>query len=329
MWYNENFKKTYLDTLSSDSQLKQASLLFNHSQKEEEIRDKDLFDFTTDEILNVLRAMYSTSLASLETFLYTMVSYIDWSIANGVTKGANNLARLIKTSDLLTCIDSSLKLYITKNELEKMCAVLINAQDRALLRLLFEGILGFEASEMTSLKKCDIEKALKNNNMLTVRDTKFGERTVRVDTLTLKDCLEANAQMEYRPLNGKPGLRKPSLRLADNEYIIKTKQTNAIGQGQAERTVVSVTFRSLKEIFDLSFLRPIGIVKSGLLYEGYKLLLKGGELDRKALNKIYDDRQVNAHDLRQKITADRREFLNEETIRKYYADELKKEGKSL
>ncbi|UXO88789.1 site-specific integrase [Bacillus safensis] len=329
MWYNKEFKENYLDTLSSDSQVKQASLLFNHSQKEEKIRDKDLFDFTTDEILNVLRAMYSTSLASLETFLYTMVSYIDWSIANGVTKGANNLARLIKTNDLLTCIDSSLKLYITKNELEKMCAELINPQDRALLRLLFEGILGFEASEMTSLKKSDIESALKNNNMLTVRDTKFGERTVRVDTLTLKDCLEANAQMEYRPLNGKPGLRNSIVKLADNEYVIKTKQTNAIRQGQAARTVVSVTFRSLKEIFGLSFLRPIGIVKSGLLYEGYKLMLNGEELNRKALNKIYNDRQVKANDLRQKITADRREFLNEETVKKYYAAELKKEGKSL
>ncbi|MEK4705835.1 site-specific integrase [Bacillus sp. FSL H8-0512] len=329
MWYNREFKENYLDTLSGDSQVKQASLLFNHSQKEEEIRDKDLFDFTTDEILNVLRAMYSTSLGSLETFLYTMVGYIDWSIANGVTKGANNLARLIKTNDLLTCIDSSLKLYITKNELEKMCAELINPQDRALLRLLFEGILGFEASEMTSLKKSDIESALKNNNMLTVRDTKFGERTVRVDTSTLKDCIEANAQMEYRPLNGKPGLRNPIVKLADNEYVIKTKQTNAIRQGQAARTVVSVTFRSLKEIFGLSFLRPMGIVKSGLLYEGYKLMLNGEELNRKALNKIYNDRQVKANDLRQKITADRREFLNEETVKKYYADELKKEGKSL
>ncbi|MEH7194871.1 phage lytic cycle repressor MrpR family protein [Bacillus safensis] len=329
MWYNEEFKKTYLNTLNSDSQLKQASLLFNHSQKEEKIRDKDLFDFTTDEILNVLRAMYSTSLASLETFLYTMITYIDWSIANGVTKGSNNLARLIKTNDLLSCIDTSLKLYITKNELEKMCEELINAQDRALLRLLFEGVLGYEASEMTSLTRSDIEKALNNNNMLTVHDSKFGDRTIKVEKSTLQDCLEANLEKEYRPLNGKPGLRKPTLSLVDNEYVIKTKQTNAIGQGQASRTVVSSTFRNLKEIFGFSFLRPIGIVKSGLLYEGYKLISKGEELDRKALNEIYEDRKVQTTDLNQKIISDRREFMNEETIKKYYADELKKEGKSL
>ncbi|MDM5298122.1 hypothetical protein QUF51_08115 [Bacillus pumilus] len=328
MWYNEKFKKTYTDTLS-DIQQKQISLIFNNSSKEEELRNKDLFDFTTEEILNVLRVMYSTSLGSLETFLYTIISYIDWSIANGVTKGSNNLARLINTNDLLSCIDSSLKLYITKNELEKMCAELINAQDRALFRLLFEGVLGFEASEITSLTRSDIEKALTNNNMLTLRDTKFGERTIRVDKETLQDCLEANSQLEFRPLNGKPGLRKPYISLADNEYVIKTKQTNASGHGQTSRSVVSFSVRNLKEIFGFPFLRPIGIVKSGLLYEGYKLMIKGEELDRKALNKIYEDRKVWANDLNQKIISDRREFLNEETIQKYYAEELEKEGKSL
>ncbi|PCK15513.1 hypothetical protein CEY02_20570 [Bacillus pumilus] len=265
----------------------------------------------------------------METFLYTLVSYIDWSIANGVTKGSNNLARLIRTNDLLSCIDSSVKLYITKNELEKMCSELINAQDRALFRLLFEGILGFEASELTSLTRSDIEKALNNNNMLTVRDTKFGERTISVDKVTLQDCLEANRQTEYKPLNGKPGLRKPFISLAENEYVIKTKQTNASGQGQTSRSVISASVRNLKEIFGFPFLRPMGIVKSGLLYEGFKLVLIGEELNRKALNKIYEDRQVRTIDLNQKIVSDRREFLNEEIIKKYYAEELEQEGKSL
>lgn len=199
--FNSEIKEKYLDTLS-EGMVMQMRPIFAKAEITETLYNKDIYDFTSMQILELIRSFDQTTIGSVRRTLALLSLYIDWAISYKLSKGLTNLARTISEEELYECLGDK-KLYITYSELEEMENQLVNYQSKAVLRLLFEGVSGLAHSELLSLTKKQVEDAMLNGNVLTLYDSKHGERKLKVSSECLVIALNAAQETKYKLKNGK------------------------------------------------------------------------------------------------------------------------------
>ncbi|MGG3890275.1 hypothetical protein [Metabacillus fastidiosus] len=315
--YNEQLKQEFLDTFI-ESTSETYKFIFYRTAETEEVLERDLYTFSTEEIKDTLISFRSTTLNSIKLSHFVISSYITWA-AKYREYGNINPALDIKVSELRTYIDHSLKLYISEDELIEIENKLVNYQDKAIVRAIFEGINGYQHSELRNLTIHDLKKARKNNNTLLLKDDKYGERELQVSDRCLLLLEEAAVEKTYFLQNGKAVGKRTSVPLIENDYVIRSKRTR-INEGRVDRHLIYRTVSSISELFELKYLRAKNIEKSGMI-KFAKDIMTSDEIDNEILAKVAKRFNAVPVIINGNSYTNLKEFINIDNIRELYSSE--------
>lgn len=273
--YNEQIKENFLHDAYADSEGSRHNIryLFKKIAKYEKNREKDISEFTRDEIRNVLESIRPFSLSDVKRKGNYINFYIQWMIENGYR--SNNISPLLAADDnfYMSTLDMNRKLYYTLEEFEDILENVPNAQDQAMLSLMFNGIVGEEFKELTHLSYNDINW---NTGIVTVRnreDKLTGEISDverKVDDRTLYFLERAHHATEYYRNND---TNDKSKRLIETDLILKNVVSARVNPAAAvSPSALYGRLGRLKEHLELEYLTPKTVMQSGMLYMAYDLI---------------------------------------------------------
>ncbi|WP_299831521.1 hypothetical protein [uncultured Metabacillus sp.] len=317
--YNQEIKEDFLSQYPENTR-ETYRYVFIRSKATEEIIGRDLYTFSADEIILTLKDANHTTLNAIRHSWNIIKLYLDWSAKYRDT--SINQAKNITMDELRECLDKSKKLYMTEEELIEIENKAANAQDIVALRLIFEGVGGTSLSEVCNLNYNDIDW---NNNKLKLKDDKHGEREIEVSDRCMSIIKSAYNQDVYLKNNGESTARNPEAPLLKSDYILQNIQTNLTKNlNGVDRHTIYRRVTTLSESYNLPYLTPKGVEKSGMIKYAYDLYKKSGKLDNEELEKVADRfsvRKVKIAGVYKYNYQTLREFINMDNIKELYLND--------
>jgi integrase len=323
--YNEPFKQEFLGRYKVEGTVKLMKRFMLHARPMEVRLNKDLGAFTADEldefITNVLKP---TSIVSAKTNCGSLALYLKFAKERGLRQdnplevNSNEYAKYATESetDLVSFMDID----------DITMTILANANDALILRLVFEGALGHELSEIANLKESDIDF---DTNTLTLHDDspkkEVKERTLEVSRGTMELIRSAIKESMYKKKNGEMDDSNPRIKteveLMESEYIIRpTKTRTTIGDASVLKCSRGTLYNRIRTVREVDALKSVKtkwttkqIQRSGMLWQALKIVQEKGKLERKDYKQIAERFGIpfNWHD---------RNVINIETIIKVYGE---------
>jgi len=267
IFYNKEFKEEFISQLDK-SRVPRSSALFGKSYEFEMQLNKDLSDFSLDEIEEIFRHSESEN-ARLD--YYAIKDYLEYCIAKGVIN--KYVLENVKLGYFDELLDEN-RLRITKDQLDEYIKELFNVQDKLLLTLLFEGVNGAGQSEIRNLKKQDIDW---NTNILQLRCDKNGERTLTVsdECMKLLDLTLKEDTFYYNNGDIKIVLYD---KYCENDFVIRSLKKQARDESKrAHKSLIVSRFNDFKKWLNQPKLNPTVIYQSGLIYYAVQFSKKIGK----------------------------------------------------
>jgi integrase len=320
--YEEDIKEEYLETLPKETADVYRFGLYRSSDTEDVI-GKNLYNFSTDEIKSVLIDANHSTFNSIRLTLNVIESYIKWAIETGKVNSNINPAKTIKNDELNTYLTNK-KILFSEEEIKSLMSEMVNAQDRIIFQLIFfEGINGYEHSEILNLTKSDINWT---NRTLHLKDDKHGERDVRVSEETLNLIEKAIEQTHYQNKNGEATGKTPELPLMENDYVLRTSATRDENLGKADKHLIYRRISAMKDNLastnhNLKYLTAKSIEKSGMISYAVKLYMENSKLENeelKAVAKKFGVRKVTMNSYKIYNYSILKQFINADTIMDLY-----------
>lgn len=220
--YNRSLKMEFIkENFDEPSQLA-VQYFFNKTMElKEKGLNKDIYDFTEDEIEDLFYALEFSSIDMFNVYKHYLIQYLNWAEKNNLSNlGYNIISVNLKFkngSKFLDKIAMNNK-YLTKNQVNEIIySICNNDQDSAMILSAFEGIHGTKLYEIRSLQEKNIDK---ENNTIKLFDKDKSERTLKTTPETIKLILEANEQIKYNNYARESGLIF-SRKLVSTEYVFK------------------------------------------------------------------------------------------------------------
>jgi integrase len=261
--YNEELKKEFIASRNK-SNTGAAYALFRRIYDLEKSLGRDLNSFSLGEVEEIFR-MSDSEIATND--YNTIKTYLDFCLEKGLIKkyvlnGANK-------KYFENILDEN-RLRITEEDLNKFIGICFNAQDKLILRLLFEGVNGERQSELFNLTVNDIDKS---KNTLCLRCDKNGDRKLQVSNECISLIEETLKENAYYYNNGKESKRGYLYQyFHNNNFIIKyTKRRVKNENKRADRSLLTSRFPLYKEWFNQPKLTPTVIYQSGLINYAVRL----------------------------------------------------------
>lgn len=327
--YNEDIKNAFLNEYEEGTRYTYKRI-FEYSYKIEKKYGKDLYDFNSGEIAELLKSLNPLTFASSRTNGRIVSAYIYWAVEHQYRETGFNPLSIADNDWLDKFVDTSVKIYLSEREIHTVEEFCENYQDSCIIRAIFEGVSGKKAAELTNLKKSDVNFL---TNTLTLMD---GDeiRTLEVSERCIFLLKKAIVQRYYAKNNGymddAPINIKPETRLEDTAYVLRNSHTNNDRNSNVDIHTIYRRLDTIKTLFkdvmsekvniSTDYLTVKNIAKSGMIYEGYKVLLnkkkegKFVELTKEDYEKIAARYKVN-------VWSRLKEFVNMENIEKLYGDE--------
>lgn len=327
--YNKEIKDRFINIVtknSSENTVVAYKRILSRVSILEKRYEKDLFDFTTQEVEQFLIKLNPTSLNSAIQSISLIDNYIKWALGEHLSKGSMNPLDIFTTAEFAErVVNKRVKNIFTYDEINEVIVDTVNFQDSALVLSLFFGIMGKQFSEISNLRIQDIGK---EQNIINLKGLE-SERSIKLETeeqLELIDLLEmAHEQNEYIKNNGVANkIKNPRMPLVRNDYVFRPMsrvRTTGDHPTTASYFVLRNRIVTLSEAFDKPSFTAINIRNSGMLYMAYQEYKNNGEeLTKASRRKIYEfynmQKSKNRDDFYSHIYE--REFLNVETIRELY-----------
>lgn len=324
-FYNKSIKEEFLNCYKIESTKITYARIFTQSNKLEQKLDKDLFDFYAGEFKEVFFKLKPTSKTSSRTNGRIATKYIDWCIENGRKKSVgndffrqcSNPLRAVKPEWFDQFVVEK-KIYISDNELNMIEEELKNAQDKIILRLIFEGVQGKGCKEITNLKKKDINFS---TNTLCLEDEDRSVRHLEVSSKCMEIIKEALDEKEYLKKNGNMSTNAENLletvKLVNNQYLIRntigqTKNVNCVDKHTIYRRLTSIrqylqnTHPGLVDLLTVK-----SVARSGMLRMAFELFEQEGSIKKEHYEQIAERFKVNN-------VWSLREFITEDNIKELY-----------
>lgn len=280
--YNEKTKLEYLATIESEDVKDLSYHLFQKSKSAEKYFEKDLYSFNLDQIDMVMRNINPATLNSVANNKSRINNYIRWAIKNG--RRANNMNPLQGTGQEWASkfIDKVSKRHLSSTELYDLTESLHNAQDKALIQCIFEGISGHELSELTSLNVDNIDW---EKNEVTVYDIKSKEpRTVKLSDRCMNFIDLAYQQQYY--LSEDSELEKELMEYQGN--VFKNKKWRSTMNSFVSKGNLTKRISDIKDKYGLDQFSTVTISESGRIKMAADLFRERGELTKEEFSIIGD-----------------------------------------
>ena len=312
--FNEEIKKKYINRYKNEATQKVLLRIFKVSCLMEIELNKDLYAFSREELRKLLyRFMPKTPHVSRSNVAYVH-RYIEWAIENGLRKGLNPLDS-VDTAWKEQFFVTNEKRFWTDKEIDKMLNPnkLVNAQDRVIIALLFEGVRGNECAEITNLRRQDVDFEKK---ILTLKDSDESIRTLEVSDKCIATIQKALEEEDYIKKNGNPSadIRAEKAELIDNDYVVRSAHTRTINFENADKNIVYRRLEIVANEFNKNELTPTDIFYSGMLAYAKDLYLKYGVLGGREYEMIKDRFKLSSAII-QRLKSD---FLNEDYVKELY-----------
>lgn len=192
MYYNEERKKTYFQYLEdcTPGSTKSIVSIFKKTAKIEEQWNKDVCDFTIDEINKVLSSFNASSRNALSKNASILRTYAEWCCANKLSIDNINHYNEITINSLDKYVNKKKAYIVSKEELYQFIQRLRNMSDRFLILALFEGIGDESIGELLQVELKDIDE---DNMMITMPSGK--KKIISQDLLNL--AIESSNEEYY------------------------------------------------------------------------------------------------------------------------------------
>ena len=280
-FYNHFFKEEFLNTITTESSRTYYVSLFNKSKQLEEQLDKDMFNFTDVEVELLLYSINTSQKNTLISYLNQCRNYCDYAIETGNKVSNINIYKTFSTDQLDQYLMKHKQKYLSKDDIMNSLKDVYNSIDFAIYLSIFEGMLGFEYTEITNLTKQDIVEARNNKfddeelkehgyllklNGISKRTKEPNPRTIVISEELMR-ALEAGSRQDvYYQNNGESKSNTPSRPLLDGEYVFRNTDLGNESKVQADKQYVYRRLILLKEISDSLISSVTTIINSGVIY---------------------------------------------------------------
>jgi hypothetical protein len=314
--YNEEFKEQYISKFDKESTQKAIRNIFKKSFSTELILEKDLYDFSKEEVENVIRGMIPFDQYMAYDLGNQIARYIDYAITCGRTIAENPISA-VTPEWYKTMVDKKHNLF-SEDEIHSLVERLINSQDKAMIALIFEGVTGKLLFELRNIKLSDVNEVL---NLVTLRND-VGEiiRIIKVTDWCMVQIKSAFSDIYYQTL--KDNSEKQLVEF--NDYLFRNFQNRSTSKtGSILSQTLYVRIRNISEVYDIPFLKPKAILKSGMIAMAVRLLEDNGHLGKKQLEEISDQFDYgkfyqNAYKEKVINVSYMKRTINEKEIKKLY-----------
>lgn len=277
--YHAEFKDQFLATYDNETTRDDYRNTFRKISTLEQQKNKDFYDFSMDEIEQVLRHLTPKTNATAEKYGRTLSAYIEF--AKNQNKIAVNILETIKKNTWFHQFTKEEKIYYTRDEILGILGRCENYNDTAIVKLLFAGVSGQECVYIRNLKKTDVHI---ETNQLTLTDEEGDQKsfTLTDDIDCMAEVVEAMGEATYVKRNGFMLERENLLsetELFTNDYVFRNSNTNSENANKPIGiSVINRRLKTIAETLGLSNLTARNIYRSGIIYEAFKLYCEHGQL---------------------------------------------------
>lgn len=318
--YNTDIKERYLNERFGENEGSQKTIrhLFYKSEMVEDILDKDLFNFNVEEIGKVILNSNPHSSNVARAYGRTISRYISWAIDNGFRDDNLNPLRSVALEYYDQFVDKTKKIHYSFDEFIDLLESLKNDQDKALLFLFFEGIIGRSFSQIRELKISDIRK---ETNEIYVKER---DEWIKVQPQCIDYLYAAHEQKVFYTF--KDGDYNES-ELLPSEFIFKNVKSPRSQPGvSVNPSVLYTRINSIKESHLLEYLTPNALRQSGMIFYATVLYKRDREVRYDQLAEIGEKYQFNKLTSKDNFsyynTNLMKTFLNSEVIEDLYGMEI-------
>lgn len=255
--FNKDIKQRFVDYYSKLNVIHPYRLLaiFASSELFEAALNKDLCNFTKNELKEFYIYKNAKSLNSLQVTNSLIRSYINWCIEQGLSIDNQNHADEVLITDLRSYLNKDVfkNKYITHDELLQYQAELDNPMDKFILQALFEGIKGKTYCELNELSLSDIDRDNNIVHLCTGRSLNISDRLIDL-------ALESAETYQYYPPFG-----EKVMTLFGNDIIKNTKR-GVSDSIERKKERLAARFRLLQKMFDNNYLTAIRVHDAGIIY---------------------------------------------------------------
>jgi integrase len=321
--YNESTKSYFLrDMIESKTITEETSKnytrIFGITADKEKALQKDLNQFTLEELETILFDFKAKTRNTIETYGRIISSYLNWSVQHG--KAPHNPLTELKPDDFEKYIINE-EQYFTEKQLRRWEDRCTNYQDAVIIRLLFMGVSGRQMSEIRNLKKVDVDienKRLRLINTLKADEKgmpiKFTERYLDIDDRTLELIEGAMGENIYVKKNGEMEEReniRPYTDLVKNDYVVRASITRTENwNSPVDKFVIYRRIDTIANSLGIEDLTAKFIQRSGMIYNANSLIQND--------NFSLDDLKIVADRFNVKSYHNLKGFLTIENILKTY-----------
>ncbi|MGF9908763.1 hypothetical protein [Brevibacillus porteri] len=277
--YNKKLKEEFVSRYP-ESAHNVYRRIFYYSAAAEKMYGIDLYEFNLNQISEVLFSINASSLASVKSTVSIVRAYIDWAIhyrSNNI-----NPLDIVDSHWEKQFVDSTKKLFFSKNEIDEIISKCKNTQDAVIIALLFDGAGGKVVSELRNLRPRDVNYDEKS---ITLTNEKGEQRLVKVEDQTIQLVREASSQQEYYKRNGhvSPNARntKETSELIDTGYVIKPAKTKVVHVEQVNTHVIYTRLSGISDEDSLNIpnFTVKNIQRSGMVYMAKQILDRDGKFE--------------------------------------------------
>ena len=263
-FYNNKCKWGFLDEPLSQGEIGSAKRLFRLSRKYEEIKNKDLSDFSSDDIIELYRSSDIRSVNSLRNINRMLKKYTYY-----VTMDNDPKFDVIKDAVLQGMINKKFEKskHVTSEDLDEWERIMRsgkdwNAEDMFLIRGIYEGICG---PDMCELRDIQIKNFVQENGKYYVVLKNEYSKHMEVSEKLYKLAVESNNDSYYRTYRYKPSIRKNVLFTVPvtGDTIMKQSESIVSSKSNFKNKCVK-RFIRLSKTLDLSIAFK-DIAKSGMI----------------------------------------------------------------
>lgn len=281
-----NLKERYLENLANNGYSEGTIRNYKYiiagkiAQQAEEDFGKDIYEFTYEECIDLLKRFNNRSLDIVAVNKSALESYIDFAIQEGYVPSRINYFTGLQRSDLEIFVDKNAikNRYLTYDELLELENMCNNAQDSVIYRLLFIGVRGQQCEEMLNLKVSDVFKD----------HIKLPDRDIPIDEYTYDLIQEAINQKTYLKNNGDVSPTNKSgstVELKESEYVLRA--SGSTKEGQISYTALRVRFDKIRRFWDNPYLNMRNVWFSGMIHELKNIKQATGEITKEDLIKVH------------------------------------------
>lgn len=236
-YYNSNFKCSYIqdvkDRYKYASQVEDnIGLLFRRVEDWEKDKEKDIYDWSVEEIIEFYKWLSTPSLESLMIMNNQYKLYAAFALKNGMIRDNQNHFDEIDLETLNTCVNYGLikrQIITRKNLLDILTSSDVeNISDQVIALAIFEGIGGKNMEELTALEPTDINIQTKEVSLISGRKFKISDKLIAW-------CFESAD--EYNYYNSMSKISNKSYLLSDTRVIKRLSNSTVDSVQQRHKTI--------------------------------------------------------------------------------------------